>query len=309
MAVTSPYAPSPALRRVGSTGAAALVVALALAGCSSAGGGSAEGTSSASAADSPSASQSSSTGPSAGVGNSADAAALRSAVTTTTAAGSAKLVIDESVQAAGRTVTVTGGGVTQLGGRGNGQFTFALAGQSIQMRVVDKVIYELLPTSLRGSTPGHKPWIRIDLAKAAGGTGLSVSAPNASQQLGFLKNAQDVSRVGTETVDGVSTVHYRVMTDLNQSLNAVDGASLPASVPVDVWVDGQHRIRVEKVGLTVAVPSGSAGTGSSASAGQSVASGTTIHLSDFGTPVNVVAPPADQTADLTGVVASASPTG
>jgi hypothetical protein len=282
-------------RRVAAGGAAA-AVALALSAC-----GSASGTSGSAAAAPTSAGPSASASPSASaaVASSANAVALQTAALATTSAGSAKLTLDETTQSDGKTVTVQGSGVTDLGSPGNGQFTLSTSGQSVQIRVLDKVAYELLPASLRGKASGGKPWIRIDAADA-GADATAVSAPNASQQLSFLKAARDITEVGTETVDGVSTTHYRMQADLSQLKGTLGGASLPTSVPVDVWVNAQHRIVREKVSLSVSVkPSPSA-------APQQATNVSTIQLSDFGTPVAVTAPPAGQTGELTGASGSTS---
>ncbi len=275
-----------------------LAGALALAGCSSTGtvtvsGGSASPGGAATASGS--ASGSTPSGDSAGSG--ADAAALKAAATATTAAGSAKLTLDETVQGGGKTYTVKGTGSTDLSGTGNGEFTLVTAGQRIQTRVIGKVLYEQLPPAARSAVPGKKPWVRIDTAKAAAGSDGTVSAPDVAQSLGYLQNAQNVTKVGTETVDGTSTTHYRFQAALPRTSASQLGVSLPTSVPVDVWVDGQQRIREERIQLTITA---SATASASASAGtQSVTSTTDLRMSGFGTPVKVTAPPAAETADLT----------
>jgi hypothetical protein len=283
-----------------------LAGALALAGCTSAGtvtvdGGSASAGGTATASGSGPASGSTPSGDSAGSG--ADTAALKAAAAATTAAGSAKLSLDETVQGGGKTYTVKGSGSTDLSGTGNGEFTLVTAGQSIQTRVIGKVLYELLPPAARSAVPGKKPWVRIDTAKAAAGSNGTVSAPDVAQSLGYLQNAQNVTKVGTETVDGTSTTHYRFQAALPRTSASQLGVSLPTSVPVDVWVDGQQRIREERIQLTITA-SATASASASAST-QSVTSTTDLKMSGFGTPVKVTAPPAAQTADLTGAAASA----
>lgn len=279
--------------RQAATGGVAVVAALALSACGSSGG-----SGGASSAGAPSVGSSASSG-SGSSGSGATATALQADSRTTTSAGSAKLTLDETVQSSGKTVTIHGSGVTELGSAGNGQFALSTEGQSIQIRVLDKMVYELLPTSVRGKMGGGKPWVKIDPA-TAGSDANTVSAPDASEQLGFLMNAKSVTEVGTETVDGVSTTHYRLQADLGRSQGAVAGASLPTSVPVDVWVDAQHRIVQEKVALSASAKA------SSSAAPQQVNTVTTIQLSDFGTPVDVTAPPASQTTTLTNSTGSGS---
>ncbi|MFC1431689.1 hypothetical protein ACEZDB_13645 [Streptacidiphilus sp. N1-3] len=290
--------------------------AMALAGCAStgtgaAGAGTASVSGSASAAGSASSSSNDSSGDSA---DAANVAALQAASAATIATGSAKLTLDETVQSGKQSISVTGTGSTQLSGSGgssDGEFTLTAAGQSIQMRVIGKVLYEMLPPAARAKVPGQKPWVRIDLAKAAAGAGGTISAPDTSQALGYLKDAKDVTKVGTETVDGSSATHYRFQAALPQNSGSMLGVSLPSSIPVDVWVDASNHIREEKIQFTVsasATATASAPATGSASAGtgtQSASTTTDLHLSGFGTPVTVTAPPSAQTTDLTGAAASA----
>ena len=282
-----------------------LAGALALAGCAGAdtitvGTGAASATGTANASGSSSAS-----GPSAGSGDDgADAAALRAAAAATVATGSAQLALDETVQGGGKTYTVKGTGSTELSDGGKGQLTLVADGESIQLRVIGKVLYELLPPAARSAVPGKKPWVRIDTTRVAPGSDGTVSAPDIPQSLGYLRNAQDVTTVGTETVDGTRTTHYRFQAALPRSGSGMIGVSLPTSIPIDVWVDAQQHIREERFVLTVTA---SASASASVSAGtQSVTSTTELRMSDFGSPVTVTSPPAAQTADLTGAAASAA---
>ncbi|MHA6758605.1 SCO4651 family lipoprotein [Streptacidiphilus sp. PAMC 29251] len=282
-----------------------LAGALALTGCASTGttatgaGGSASASGSASGSATTTATA---TGPATPAGDSADTAALQAAADATRAAGSAKLTLDETVRSSGNSISVHGTGVTQLGAGGNGEFTLSTGGQTVQMRVLNKVVYEMLPAAARSKATGGKPWLKIDVAKAASVSG-TVAAPDASQSLDYLKDAKNVTKVGTETVDGASTTHYRFQATLPQSAAGMAGVTIPSSIPVDVWVDAQQHIREEKIELDL---SASATNSASTSAGTRTASTTTeLHLSDFGAKVQVTAPPAAQTADLTGAAASA----
>lgn len=278
-----------------------LAGALALAGCAGSdtitvgtGTASATGTASPSGASSASA-------PSAGAGSSG-AAALRAAAAATIATGSARLALDETVQGGGKVYTVKGTGSTELSDGGRGRLSLVADGESIQLRVIGKVLYELLPPAARSAVPGGKPWVRIDTARVAAGSDGTVSAPDIPQSLGYLRNAQDVTTVGTETVDGTRTTHYRFQAALPRSGSGMIGVSLPTSIPIDVWVDAQQHIREERLVLTLtasATASASAGT-------QSVTSTTELRMSDFGAPVTVTPPPTAQTADLTGAAASAA---
>ena len=113
-------------------------------------------------------------------------------------------------------------------------------------------------------------------------------------------------RVGTEDVRGSATTHYRAVVDLNkaadQSPTARDAIKSTvkllgsSSMPVDVWVDAQGRVRRMKYVVDL---SKSKVTASTASVPGSVTF--TLELFDFGVPVQAVVPPADQVVDLSAL--------
>jgi hypothetical protein len=179
---------------------------------------------------------------------------------------------------------------------------------AIELRIVDGVIYMNLGSML-GSTPearqlfGDKPWIKLDLTKAgaagAGGAGgfggLGTSDPTST--LDALRGAgSDVRVVGHDEVRGVDTTHYHATIDLARALDKLPAAQRDAaaramrtlgtgSVPADIWIDAQGRLRK----LTMTLDATTEGTHVGA---------VTMELFDFGTPVDVEAPPADQVTDF-----------
>jgi hypothetical protein len=288
-------------------GGVAIAAVVALAGCGSSSGdgdASAGGTAhspTTSAAPSPSASS----GEQSGTG---DATAVQTALTTTSKADSARMTLDESVRAGGKDVAVHGSGVTSMKGSGadaRGEFTVVTAGQKVEMRVVGSTLYEKLPPSAgTGKLTGGKPWIKVDTTKIPHGTGsMSHEAPDASGQLAYLDHPQRVTKVGSATIDGAPTTHYRVVVS-PQALAASGVSAKP--IPVDVWVDAQHRVRQEK--LTAVMTAGSTASPSAGSS-QSINLTMTLHLTDFGTPVHVTAPPAGQVTDATKQIAAAAKKG
>jgi hypothetical protein len=295
------------------------VAALALAGCGSSSSGSGSPPSS-----SATGSNSSSAPGSAGGSSNGSDTAVRTALTTTSHADSARLTMQETVKAQGKSVTLDGNGLTTLKGSGQasdgkGQFTMAVGGQNIQMRQLGTMLYEQMPPgAARQKLSGGKPWIRIDTTKVTSSLGGTDQAPDASAQLGYLQHAQRVSKVGAENVDGAATTHYR----MTVAPDALDMSGVKAVKPmaIDIWVDAQHRVRVEKAALdftattgtgsaapdatTNSTSNGASGGGSSSAAQGSVTF--TMHLKDFGTPVKVTAPPSSQVTDATKKVASAA---
>ena len=69
-------------------------------------------------------------------------------------------------------------------------------------------------------------------------------------------------------------------------------AGAPASIPVDVWIGADGLVRRASINETAAV--GSQATDVHAQ----------VDISDYGTPVSVTAPPADQVFDLTGLASN-----
>ena len=115
--------------------------------------------------------------------------------------------------------------------------------------------------------------------------------------LTLLRANGSVETVGKETVDGVSTTHYRATIDLakaaanfgstgQEALSHLLAHGAPSSIPVDVWIgdDGLvHKLTIDQ----------------SADGGHV---GLTLEISDYGTPVTVTAPPAGDTLDATSLV-------
>lgn len=100
---------------------------------------------------------------------------------------------------------------------------------------------------------GRSIWIKADAgAKAAGA---APAGGDTDAQLRALNALHDVSKVGSETVDGVDAVHYRGVVDdqgsstLLENLGAGAGAAM--NVPVDVWIDGRGRLVRESMTVSV----------------------------------------------------------
>lgn len=177
-------------------------------------------------------------------------------------------------------------------------------GPVAEVRYVGGAVYERFPAALGKAFGVTTPWAKIDTSKLA--PGASQASSQMSQGAGsspldplsYLQGASDsITTVGTESVDGTSTTHYRAVVDLDKAAAKVGGAfektikdaetsGLPKTQPIDVWVDGQHQVRKEIVvtQATGKVPFGTR---------------LTLMFSDFGTPAQVAAPPANQTTDIT----------
>ncbi|HEX6472498.1 MAG TPA: hypothetical protein VF069_25635 [Streptosporangiaceae bacterium] len=182
----------------------------------------------------------------------------------------------------------------------------SMGGQSmpvgaIQVVFVDKVIYMKSPQLSQAT--GGKPWLKLDLGKQAQQSGFSLDAlmnqseqVNPAEQTKMLTASKDVRQVGTETVNGVKTTHYTGSITISEALAKLDAKARQQlqkvynqagadKINFDLWADDQQLPR--KLTTRLAIP-------------QATTSSTIIY-EDYGTPVHVSAPPADQVGQLRGL--------
>jgi hypothetical protein len=221
--------------------------------------------------------------------------AVRSAYERTAEQDTARVALRVRTSAEGKSATASGRGTIDLDD-GDSVMTLTTQGQRIEQRVVDQVLYQKAP---EGQTPGDKPWIRIDLRKVAeqqGAAGQSMNDPAQSAAFAKAIDDKDVRKRGTATIDGVRTTRYSVAVDVAELPN---GATLRRQIgptlPMDVWLDDDGRIRRQQIDMTVKAPSGKA-----SSSPQQVKVRTLMDFSDFGTDVEAEAPPSGQVTDMTG---------
>ena len=202
---------------------------------------------------------------------------------------------------------------------GDSQFTAQLDGAAasflpdgIEMRMVDGVAYMKLPASLGGllGGSGGEQWMSLSIPKGGAAGAGAFSGVDQSDPTQFLaalqKISDDVTEVGKATVRGVETTQYHATLDLGKS---VDNADLPPAlrdkvkgflgnapaIPVDVFVDSDGRVR--RMTMTMDLGSFMAGVSGASGAtgiGELPTMNVTVDFYDFGAPVHVEAPPADQ---------------
>jgi len=234
--------------------------------------------------------------------------AVLASVTTTESSASAALNLSVSVNgvlslggttggsAAGRQISldITGHGLFSFANRvGNLTLDVPLLGQgsvgTVQIEQVGGEIYVSTPRLT--AVDGGKQWVSFSLPDFQQDVGssdplISLADGNPSGTLGLLKDLSGtVSQVGKADIDGVPTTEYQAELDLAHptTSSTIISSSLAqilglTSVPVDVWVDSAGRARqlsttFSVLGLTVTAQ---------------------LDLTDFGTPVSVTAPAADQ---------------
>jgi hypothetical protein len=148
-------------------------------------------------------------------------------------------------------------------------------------------------------------WVRIELEDAGQAGGLDVDAlvegntgPAALiQQLRGA--ADDIEELGSEQVRGVDTRRLRVVVDTDRAIEQspaevreqlrafAETSGLPATYPMEVWIDDDALIR--RVRTVVEVEDETAGP---------VTHETTLELFDFGLPVDIAAPDEAEVVDL-----------
>ncbi|HEX7311163.1 MAG TPA: LppX_LprAFG lipoprotein [Gaiellaceae bacterium] len=171
---------------------------------------------------------------------------------------------------------------------------------SVELRLLYPAMYaklEGLPTG--GHLPDGKTWVKVDVERALKKLGLNLASLGVGQSptgvLAQLRGSKNTEKVGTETIDGVRTTHYRGTVDAQEALGQatakerkalqqlLDEAQAhgvdAASTTFDVWVgdDGLVRRLTQQVGSVGHV---------------------TMTFSDYGKPVQIAAPPTDETIDL-----------
>jgi hypothetical protein len=162
----------------------------------------------------------------------------------------------------------------------------------------DYVVY-LNPGSLASQLPGGKQWIELDLSKLGKSAGVDLSKLMSGAQfqpgdiLSLLKaEGATVHKVGSATIDGTATTHYRVSVDLAKALQQDGLTSNPAlaaaaarvkAVSGNVWIGKDGLLRRVQVAY--------------GHAKAHVA--LTLNLSDYGAHVAIAAPPSGSVYDIT----------
>ncbi|MFI5982204.1 hypothetical protein ACIBEA_15120 [Streptomyces sp. NPDC051555] len=162
-----------------------------------------------------------------------------------------------------------------------------VADGTVTVRLVDAVYYYNIDPVPEGPFKG-KTWVRIDASAILGEAGASAMKSGDGDPMAGLKTltyAKNASKVGTETLRGKKTTHYRatVPTDrMGAAGDAYTGMGMTGDLVTDVWLDDK-------------------GTPSRLS--QSVG-GTDLSIDflSFGGSRTVEAPPAADTVDFTDQV-------
>jgi len=236
------------------------------------------------------------------------ASALPTSGATITASG----YVNERERSGAMTMNLSG--VSALGGNSG-----ALSGLE-QMHVVFKYpeYYVGLP-GLASKLPEGKTWMKLDLAQLAASHGVqlpqlsSIGQSDPSEFLRYLRaSGGDVTKVGYEVINGVPTTHYRASISLTRIVDsypesertalrsALNALSSSGSLPVDVWIDHQNRVRRMQMSIHVSLPEGESTPSAALQAGNASAT-ITIDFTSYGAVPPVSVPPASEVFDATAL--------
>lgn len=230
----------------------------------------------------------------------------------TTAAGSAKVSMVMTTSGSSTPFMRAEGVTDQKTQSADLTMDISVAGQSEQLRVltVNGVVYMDFGSALAAegvSLPGGKAWISIDPKAVGLSTGAAAQDPsqgvNPDGYLASLRGVTgDVTKVGSEAVRGVETTHYKGTLDLAKALDKVPSAERAevqkslktlgtGAIPFEVWIDAQGRLHR----LTMTFDSSDMNLGSSGAQAIKGPIALSMELYDYGAPVNVTPPPANET--------------
>ena len=224
------------------------------------------------------------------------------------------------------TTTIPGGGALEMSGDGVidskrrvGRMTMRFGGlvpggeAMTQEMIFDRFTIYMRSELFGAGLKSGKKWLKFDLAKVSKGLGIDLSqlgqvGQDPSQSMQMLKAiGGDVKKVGEEKVRGVDTTHYSATVDFDKYPAAVPASDRAAvrksienlvklsgqrTIPVDVWVDDDKVVR--RVGQTIKTKVPGAA---------SMQMRMIMEYFDFGTKVDVKAPPAGQVQDISDLAA------
>ena len=187
---------------------------------------------------------------------------IAQAASVTSGAAGYRFALTIAASAAGQSVSVQASGSATERPQQEVTMTMASGGQSIQ--AIDAPPWEYV--AVNGA------WYKINrdvYQQAIGDGGVSPAGSDPSQLLQFLSATGTVTTVGSAQIGGVATTHYHAVTDLDRYAATVPASERQAastaiatleretgvaSLPIDVWIDPQHRVRQIAVSMSGICP-------------------------------------------------------
>lgn len=150
--------------------------------------------------------------------------------------------------------------------------------QTVTTVMVDGTSYVQLPM---GGGSSQK-WFKTDLQDLAGGAGIDVPTDPEGGFALLEPGIEEVTYVGEEEVGDDDTDHYEYTVDVTKTDMAGVAPQMPETIDVDVWLDEENRVRKQVQDM------GALGT-------------STNESFNWGTDVEIEAPPADQVSEMPAV--------
>jgi hypothetical protein len=232
----------------------------------------------------------------------ADGSLLATAVRNTEDAGGAEVAFQMEIEVPGmpQPMVMTGSGVEDAKNK-RASLTFEGPPPVGRMDLVQEGLTMYMRSDAFSALGGGREWMKMDLEQIGSSMGLDMSelptVQTASDQLRMLEATSDgITEHGTETVRGEQTTHYSATVDVERMPNGERIAELSGleEMPVDVWIDGEDRIR--RVELEQDMSTG----------GARMSMHVAAEYVRFGVPVDVDVPDDGEVFDIGELVSSAS---
>ena len=193
--------------------------------------------------------------------------------------------------------------------------TVTAGGETFDVVVQGTTVYRHVPEL---AAAAGRDWVRIDLDELAGAAGveglaelLESQSSDPSAALGYLRGAAGAVRtVGEESIRGARTTWYEATVDVEKAAAGAPAAQRETirsarelfgitTIPTDVWIDGDGRVRRMKQSIDYSA----AGRSERFPAGSlPERMEVTVEFHDFGAPVAVTIPPAEEVADYAEIL-------
>ena len=211
----------------------------------------------------------------------------------------ARLHVTTEVESGGASLTVEAEGLVDYQGD-RSSVTMHLGRAEVEVVSAGTTLYVRGPgLETLGATT---PWASVDLEQVGETTGTDLDELRSSNEtasgLALLGGAEEVEEVGDEDIEGTETTHYRATVDLRKAVEDAGAVTDRArfeqfverlgdeDVDVDVWLDGEDRVR--RLRYEQPVPEQ-----------PEVVATVTLELSDHGVDERVDVPAEAETTDVT----------
>ena len=162
--------------------------------------------------------------------------------------------------------------------------------QAFEMVMLDKTLY------IAGAgmpLPDGKKWLKVDLSDPNSLFGQLGKSTDPSAMFKAMEAPKEFELIGTEDVDGVETNHYNVVMATDSYAKAMDlpaemMQAMPKEIAIEMWVDADNQPRKFRQQIELPDMTGS---------GQKTKTTTEGTYFDFGSDVDISAPPAAEVAD------------